>query len=73
MATQTVEQTTGKSKAILSSARQVEVRAQLLFLADSLTTREGLPLEGEAVYGLGNTLRDLAAKLDEPLPTAKGD
>ena len=70
MATQTVEQTTGKSKAILSSARQVEVRAQLLFCADSLTAREGLALEGEAVYGLGNTLRDLAAKLDEPLPTA---
>ncbi|MDY0305909.1 MAG: hypothetical protein ACEB74_04845 [Desulfovibrio aminophilus] len=57
----------------LSSARQVEVRAQLLFLADSLTAREGLALEGEAVYGLGNTLRDLAAKLDEPLPAAKGD
>ncbi|WP_156904552.1 hypothetical protein [Desulfovibrio aminophilus] len=46
------------------------MRAQLLFLADSLTAREGLPLEGETVYGLGNTLRDLAAKLDEPLPTA---
>ncbi len=70
MAMQNVEQTSGKGNVILSSGPQVEVRAQLLFLADALTARDGLPMEGEALYGLGNTLRDLAAKLDAPLPMA---